>query len=80
MTEWREYIVSDNQIVMGKPIIKGTRLTVDFIIQRFASGWTEEQILENYPRITKEHIKAVFAYLHDCMKEGLLFDAAIESA
>ena len=70
---WQHYIVSDKEILLGKPVIAGTRISVEYIIQLLAQGWTEEQILENYPRLTREHLQAVFAYIHDCMQDGLLF-------
>lgn len=75
MLDWRDHIHSDKAILLGKPVIKGTRLSVEFIIERLASGWTEEQVLENYPRLTKESLQAVFAYVYDSMKDGLLFPA-----
>ncbi|MBA3785266.1 MAG: DUF433 domain-containing protein [Acidobacteria bacterium] len=59
---WQNKIVSDKDILLGKPTIKGTRLSVEFIIERLASGWTQEQLLENYPRLTREDLQAVFAY------------------
>ncbi len=62
---WENYIHSNPDILLGKPIIKGTRLSVEFIIQRFANGWTTEQILENYPQLSKEALQAVFAYIGD---------------
>jgi uncharacterized protein (DUF433 family) len=70
---WKDHIVSDKEILLGKPIIKGTRLSVEHIIGLLAQGWSENQILENYPRLTKESIQAVFLYLQDCIKDGLLF-------
>jgi uncharacterized protein (DUF433 family) len=70
---WKDHIVSDKEILLGKPIIKGTRLSVEHIIGLLAQGWSEVQILENYPRLTKESIQAVFLYLQDCIKDGLLF-------
>lgn len=54
---WRTHIETNNQILVGKPIIKGTRLSVEHIINLLASGWTEQQILKNYPRLTKEIFK-----------------------
>ena len=71
---WEKYIYSDKDILLGKPVIKGTRLSVEFIIQRLANGWSTAQILENYPQLSKDALKAVFAYVSDCMKDGLLFD------
>lgn len=70
---WQKYIVSDKEVLIGKPTIKGTRISVDHIVSLLAQGWSEQKILDNYPRLTKESIKAVFAYLHDCIKDGLLY-------
>jgi uncharacterized protein (DUF433 family) len=71
---WQEKIVSDNSVLLGKPTIKGTRIAVEFILERLASGWTIEQILENYPRLTRQDLQAVFAYTAECMKDGLMFE------
>lgn len=71
---WKEHIISDRSVLLGKPIIKGTRLSVEFVIELFASGWTEQQIMENYPRLKKEGIQAVFAYIHDCIQDGLMYE------
>ena len=60
--DWSLYIHSDPEILLGKPVLKGTRLSVDFILRLFARGWTEQQVLENYPTITLEALWAVFAY------------------
>ena len=73
MLNWQDYIVSDQKVLLGKPVIKGTRISVEFVLERLADGWTEEQILENYPRLNKDSIKAIFAYTYDCMKDGLLY-------
>lgn len=56
---WRTHIETNENILVGKPIIKGTRLSVEHIIGLLASGWTEQQILENYPRISKENLRAI---------------------
>ena len=63
MKNWKEYIVSDPKILLGKPTIKGSRLSVEFIVGLYAQGWTEQMILENYPGLTKEQLTAVFAYV-----------------
>ena len=73
MAHWNQFIVSDKKVLLGKPTIKGTRLSVEFILKLYANGWTVQQILENYPRLTKEALQAVFAYVHECMQDGLLF-------
>ena len=55
-------ITTDPKILVGKPIIRGTRLSVEFIIELFAGGWSEEEVLRNYPGIAKEDIVACFEY------------------
>jgi uncharacterized protein (DUF433 family) len=77
---WKEYIVSDNAVLLGKPTIKGTRITIEHIIGLLAQGWSEEEILANYPRLTKTVLQAVFSYLHDCLHDGLLFTPNKKSA
>jgi uncharacterized protein (DUF433 family) len=72
MIDWKEYITTDENILVGKPIIKETRLSVEFILERLANGWAEEEILENYPRLSKEAIQAIYAYTYECMRDGLL--------
>ncbi len=58
---WREYIHSDAEVLLGKPVIKGTRLSVEFLLGLFAAGWTEKQVLDNYPILTPQSLRAVFA-------------------
>lgn len=77
---WQDYIGSDPKILVGKPAIKGTRLSVEFILKLFASGWSEETILQNYPRLTKESLQAVFAYVAECMEDGLLYSNDLQTA
>ncbi len=67
--EWRHHIQSDPAVLVGKPTVKGTRLAVEFILQLFAAGWTEQQILENYPTLTQEGLHAVFGFAAECMSE-----------
>ena len=70
---WKEHIVSDKDVLIGKPTIVGTRISVAHIVNLLAQGWSEAQILENYPRLTKESLQAVFLYLQDCLNDGLLY-------
>lgn len=78
--KWEDYIISDKDILLGKPTIKGTRIAVEHIVGLLAQGWTEGQILENYPRVTKESLQAVFSYLQECLHDGLLFSPIKKSA
>jgi uncharacterized protein (DUF433 family) len=70
---WSDYIVSDKDVLLGKPTIKGTRISVDHVISLLAQGWNEEKILANYPRLSKESLKAVFVYIYECLQDGLLY-------
>jgi uncharacterized protein (DUF433 family) len=60
--DWQEYITLDPNVLVGKPVIKGTRLAVEFIIDLLAQGWSEAEILRNYPGITHEQIQACLVY------------------
>ena len=71
--DWRDYIHSDPNILVGKPVVKGTRLSVEFILGLFSVGWTEQQVLENYPGLTQKSLRAVFAFAIDCLKEKALY-------
>ena len=59
---WQERIVLDPNILAGKPIVKGTWLAVEFIVDLLAQGWTEADILRNYPGLTREDIQACLSY------------------
>ncbi len=62
MREFSSYIAIDPEIRFGKPCIKGTRITVADILQWLASGMTHAQILEDYPSLKEEHIRAVLSF------------------
>ena len=64
--EWNEHISRDPAVLVGKPVIKGTRLAVEFIVGLLSEGWSERQIIENYPGITVDNIRACLAYAADC--------------
>jgi uncharacterized protein (DUF433 family) len=68
MVDWKDRIYIDPAILLGKPVIKGTRLTVEFIIDLLAQGWTEEKILRNYPGISREDVHACLAYASEILK------------
>ena len=70
---WQDYIVSDNQVLLGKPSIKGTRISVELILELLSTGWSEKQILESYPTLSSESLRAVFSYLRACIQQELYF-------
>ncbi len=59
---WQEHIILDPDILVGKPVVKGTRLAVEFIIELLAQEWSEADILQNYPGLTREDIQACLKY------------------
>lgn len=71
--DWRDYITADPDVLAGKPIVRGTRLAVDFLLDLFAAGWTPQQVLENYPTLTPEGLRAVFAYARESVSDGAFF-------
>jgi len=71
--DWRMFIHADPDILGGKPVIRGTRLSVDFILRLFANGWTFKELFESYPRVSPEAVQAVFAYAGECLSEESLF-------
>ena len=73
MTNWRQYIVADPTVLAGKPVARDTRLAVDFILGLFASGWTEEQVLQNYPALSRDALRAVFAFAAESLADETLY-------
>jgi uncharacterized protein (DUF433 family) len=69
MVNWRDRIVSDPAILVGKPTIKGTRISVELILGWLAHGWSFEQILESYPHIAREDILAALAFAAEMLRE-----------
>ena len=60
--DWRDYITADERILAGKPIVKGTRLSVEFVLELLAAGWDREALQDSYPQLTEDRIRAVLAY------------------
>ena len=66
-------IVSDPAIMMGKPVVAGTRITVDLILEKMASRETIEQLLEAHPRLTREGIFAALDYAKDVLRSDVVY-------
>jgi uncharacterized protein (DUF433 family) len=60
--DWRKYIDQRPDVMLGKPVIRGTRITVELILEDLAEGASEQNIIEAYPNIMPEHIRAACAY------------------
>ena len=67
-------ITANREILGGKPIVKGTRISVEFILELLASGMTENEILQDYPHLTKDDIHACLEYAARSMKNEILLD------
>ena len=72
-------IVSDPAILMGKPVVSGTRITVELILEKLAAGETIEQILEAHPRLTREGVSAVLAFAAEALRADVLYPVATEA-
>jgi uncharacterized protein (DUF433 family) len=75
--DWQAYIHADPNILAGKPVVKGTRLAVDFLLGLFAAGWTEEQLFESYPSLTPDALRAVFAFAAECVQAEKMYELPI---
>ena len=73
VANWKDYIHSDPRVLVGKPVVRGTRLSVEFIPGLYAADWSEQQILESYPTLTPEALRAVFAFSAECLREQAFY-------
>jgi uncharacterized protein (DUF433 family) len=71
--DWQERIVVDPKVLVGKPLIRGTRLSVEFILDLLANDWTIEQVLSEYPQLVREDVMAVLKYAAEMAKEEKVY-------
>ncbi len=69
MMNWKDRIIVDPAVLVGKPIIKGTRISVELILDRVADGWTMEDMLASYPHITREDVLAALSFAAEIFRE-----------
>lgn len=67
--DWRARIESNPDILVGKPVVKGTRLSVELIVGWLAQGWTHEMLLESYPQLQREDILAALAFATEMLRD-----------
>jgi len=72
----KKMIASDPKIMMGKPVIAGTRITVELILEKLAAGETIEQILDAHPRLTRQAIQAALAFAAESLKADVVYPIA----
>jgi uncharacterized protein (DUF433 family) len=80
LTSWGGYIVADPKILAGKATIKGTRISVELILELIGNGWTFGQILESYPHLTRDQISAALAYTIEVVRDDHLLPLASKPA
>lgn len=76
---WEDRIEINPRILVGKPVIRGTRLAVEFVVELLANGWSEQQILQNYPGIAHEDISACLHYATEMLKSERVYLASTKS-
>lgn len=75
----KELIESNPAIMMGKPVVAGTRITVELIIEKLAAGETVEQLLEAHPRLTREAIQAALAFAAEALRADVIYPTSLAS-
>lgn len=71
--DWQTRIEVNPDVLVGKPVIRGTRIAVEFIIELLGEGWTEAQVLENYPQLKHDDILAALQYTTQLLKEEQVY-------
>ena len=66
-------IISDAKVMMGKPVVSGTRITVELILEKLAAGETAEQLIDSHPRLTREGIQAALAFAARALKADVVY-------
>lgn len=74
MNDW---IVSNAEVLGGKPCVRGTRISVEFVLELLASGATPAEILQSYPQLTRDSLAAAFQYAAESMRSELVWDVKI---
>jgi len=64
---WQDYIEERGDVMMGKPVFKGTRLTVEHVLKELGTGIARDELLENYPTLKPEHLQAAMLFAADVL-------------
>jgi uncharacterized protein (DUF433 family) len=72
----KQLIVSNPNVMMGKPVIAGTRITVELVLEKLAAGETIEQILDAHPRLTREAVRAALAFAAEALRADVIYPVA----
>ncbi|RME44557.1 MAG: DUF433 domain-containing protein [Chloroflexi bacterium] len=77
MKTWREWSVSNPSVMMGKPVIVGTRVTVELIFEKLAAGEAIDDLLEAHPRLTREAIQAARAFAAEALRADVVYPVEV---
>ena len=72
----QDRITADPDVLVGKPVIRGTRIAVEFVLGLMAQGWSEADILENYPHLTRADVQACLSYARDLVLSERVYPSA----
>jgi uncharacterized protein (DUF433 family) len=70
---WQDRIAVDPKVLTGKPVVRGTRISVELVVDLLAAGWSHEQILTSYPHLTEEDVRACLRYASELLREEQVF-------
>ena len=70
---WEDRITIDPRVLTGKPVVRGTRLAVEFVVELLSEGWSEQQILDNYPGLSHEDLLACLRYASEVLKSERIY-------
>lgn len=71
--DWREEIVCAPAVLSGKPVLRGARLSVEFVLELLAGGWDRESLARNYAHLTDQRIRAVLAYAAETLRDDRFY-------
>ena len=71
--DWRNRIIADPDVLVGKPVVKGTRISVEIVLELLAAGYTPEQVRQQYDHLTREDIQACLSYAREVIRSERVF-------
>jgi len=75
--DWQNRITVDPKVLVGKPVIRGTRISVEFLMDLLANGWSHEQILASYPHLAPDDIHAALHYAADAVRQEHVYPLSV---
>lgn len=76
----RDMIASDPEVMMGKPIVRGTRITVEMILEKLSEGESVEQIVSEHPRLSEEGVRAALSFARETLRSDVIYPVSDKTA